>query len=87
MEELDKQRLEARRRFLEKAGKFAAITPVVVTGLLSVSKGNYAMAISGGGSARGGNNGFGNGGGDGIPGNSGGKGGNGKHGPINDGNR
>ena len=70
--ELNQDQLEARRAFLAKAGKFAVITPAVVTGLLTVSKGNYAMAISG--SARHANNGFGNGGGDGIPGKSGGKG-------------
>jgi hypothetical protein len=47
--ERDERELEARRAFLAKAGKFAAVTPVVITELLSVSKGNYAMAISGSG--------------------------------------
>ena len=86
--ELDEEQVEARRQFLAKAGKFAAVTPAIITGLLTVSKGNYAMALSGSGpSSRSGNNGFGNGAGDGIPGNSAGKGGNGKHGPITDGDR
>jgi hypothetical protein len=86
-EKEDDENGEARRQFLQKAGKFAAVTPVVITGLLSVSKGNYAMAISGSGSSRHANNGFGNGAGDGIPGKSGGKGANGKNGPIDDSNR
>lgn len=68
--------LEARRRFLKNAGKFAIATPPAVTALLASAKGNYAMAVSGGGNGGGGgrrqgNNGFGNGGGDGVPGRSG----------------
>ena len=76
---------EARRKFLITAGKFAAITPPLITGLLTVSKGNYAMALSGSGPQ--GNNGFGNGGGDGVPGNSAGKGGGKGKGPISDNGR
>ena len=68
--------LEARRRFLAKCGKFAAITPPAMAVLLSSTAQNYAVAASGGGGSipsqvRGGNNGFGNGGNDGVPGNSG----------------
>ena len=53
----------ARRQFLANCGKFAVITPPVISLLLSASHRNYAVAAS--------NNGFGNGGGDGVPGNSG----------------
>jgi len=68
--------LEARRQFLAKCGKFAVITPPVMTVLLASTAQNYAVAASGNGSSRlqgssNGNNGFGNGGGDGVPGNSG----------------
>jgi hypothetical protein len=65
--------LEARRQFLAKCGKFAVITPPVMTVLLASTAQNYAVAASGNGSTRfsNGNNGFGNGGGDGVPGNSG----------------
>jgi hypothetical protein len=64
-------RLEARRRFLAKCGKFAVITPPAMTVLLSSTAQNYAVAASGGGGRSfQGNNGFGNGGGDGVPGNS-----------------
>ena len=65
--------LEARRQFLAKCGKFAVITPPVMTVLLTSTAQNYAVAASGNGSTRfnNGNNGFGNGGGDGVPGNSG----------------
>jgi hypothetical protein len=65
--------LEARRQFLAKCGKFAVITPPVMTVLLTSTAQNYAVAASGNGSTRfnSGNNGFGNGGGDGVPGNSG----------------
>ena len=59
----------ARRRFLLNCGKFAVVTPPVVTLMLSASDRSYAAVASG---ARGrGNNGRGNGGGDGTPGNSG----------------
>lgn len=61
--------LAARRRFLANCGKFAIVTPPVVSLMLSASHRSYANAGSGG--SRGGNNGFGNGGGDGVPGNSG----------------
>jgi hypothetical protein len=70
--------IQARRRFLKNAGKFAVATPPAVTALLASARGNYAMAVSGGGHGGGGggggrqgNNGFGNGGGDGVPGRSG----------------
>jgi hypothetical protein len=64
--------VQARRKFLTTAGKFAIVTPAAVTGLLAASKGNYAMAVSGGGGGHrngnngnhgGGNNGHGGGGG------------------------
>jgi hypothetical protein len=61
-------KVDARRKFLKNAGKFAVATPAAVTTLLGSAKGHYALAISGN---RQGNNGFGNGGGDGVPGNSG----------------
>lgn len=38
---------EARRRFLAKCGKFAVITPPVVTLMLTATHGNYAAAHSG----------------------------------------
>jgi hypothetical protein len=44
---------EARRRFLVQCGRYAAITPPVVTVLLSVSQSRYATAASGVGSASG----------------------------------
>ena len=74
MEKLtESAQLEARRRFLAKCGKFAVVTPPVMTVLLSSTAQNYAVAASGGGVSfpRQGNNGFGNGGNDGVPGNSG----------------
>jgi hypothetical protein len=64
--------MQARRKFMKNAGKFALATPPAVTALLASAKGNYAMAVSGGGNGgRHANNGFGNGGGDGVPGRSG----------------
>lgn len=69
----------ARRAFLAKCGKFAAVTPPVVTLMLSAANNSYATASSGfhhgggRGHGRGGrhpNNGFGNGGHDGVPGRS-----------------
>lgn len=60
----------ARRRFLLNCGKFAVVTPPVVTLMLSASERSYA-AVASGARGRKGNNGFGNGGGDGVPGNSG----------------
>lgn len=56
----------ARRRFLANCGKFAVVTPPVVSLMLSASQRSYATPVSGHG-----NNGIGNGGGDGVPGNSG----------------
>ena len=61
---------EARRRFLANCGKFAVVTPPVISLMLSASERSYAR-VSSGVSRRRGNNGFGNGGGDGVPGNSG----------------
>jgi hypothetical protein len=68
--------VDARRRFLASCGKFAAITPPVMTVLLASTAQNYAAAGSGHGGGRGhslsgGNNGWGNGGSDGVPGRSG----------------
>ncbi|MEX2451067.1 MAG: hypothetical protein WD407_09450 [Rhodospirillales bacterium] len=61
-----------RRKFLSKCGKFAIVTPPIVTMLLSTSMSNKAVAQSGfpRQGNRQGNNGFGNGGNDGVPGNS-----------------
>ena len=59
----------ARRRFLLNCGKFAVVTPPVVTLMLSTSERGYAKVLSGAKTR--GNNGIGNGGGDGTPGNSG----------------
>ncbi len=59
----------ARRRFLLNCGKFAVVTPPVVTLMLSSADRSYAKVMSG--AKLKGNNGFGNGGGDGVPGNSG----------------
>jgi hypothetical protein len=60
-----------RRRFLAACGKFAVVTPPVMTMLLSTSLNSTAIAKSnwGGGNGNGGNgnNGKGNGGGDGSP--------------------
>jgi hypothetical protein len=39
---------EARRRFLARCGKYAAVTPPTVGLLLSAAKQNYAVASSGG---------------------------------------
>ena len=64
--------VEARRRFLASCGKFAVVTPPLVTLMLTEAQRNYAVAHSGGGGGLNqGNNGFGNGGGDGVPGKSG----------------
>lgn len=60
----------ARRRFLLNCGKFAVVTPPLVTLMLSASDRGYAKVMSGAKTK--GNNGFGNGGGDGVPGKSGG---------------
>lgn len=60
--------LETRRRFLAKCGKFAVVTPPVVTLLLASTRQNYAVA---GSNTSRGNNGWGNGGNDGVPGRSG----------------
>ena len=70
----ESERLQARRRFLAKCGKFAVITPPTMTVLLASTAQNYAVAGSGGGRSFSppvhGNNGWGNGGSDGVPGNS-----------------
>ena len=58
----------ARRAFLAKCGKYALVTPPVVTLMLSASGKNYALALSGSTSGSGG---FG----DGIANNGGGGGG------------
>ncbi len=60
-------KVAARRRFLANCGKFAVVTPPVVSLMLSAADRSYANA----GSGRQGNNGFGNGGHDGVPGHSG----------------
>ncbi|MDF0581939.1 hypothetical protein GPL17_37105 [Bradyrhizobium yuanmingense] len=57
---------EDRREFLRSCGKFAAVTPPVMTLLLSTSLTSTAIASSGGNLVQG-NNGKGNGGGDGSP--------------------
>ncbi len=69
-----REQVEARRRFLASCGKFALITPPVMTVLLSSTAQNYAVAGSGGAGGslpKQGNNGWGNGGSDGVPGKSG----------------
>jgi hypothetical protein len=45
--EIQDQKIEARRAFLAKAGKFAIATPPTVAILLSATKNNYANAASG----------------------------------------
>ncbi|WP_439099790.1 hypothetical protein [Bradyrhizobium yuanmingense] len=55
-----------RREFLKSCGKFAAVTPPVMTLLLSTSLTSTAIASSGGNLVQG-NNGKGNGGGDRSP--------------------
>jgi len=45
---------EARRAFLKKAGRFAAVTPPAITMLLGTSLNSAAIAKSGGGSSYGG---------------------------------
>jgi hypothetical protein len=45
--EMTEQKLEARRAFLAKAGKFAIATPPTVAILLSATKNNYVNAASG----------------------------------------
>lgn len=59
----------ARRRFLLNCGKFAVVTPPLVTLMLSTTDRSYAKVMSG--AKLKGNNGIGNGGGDGAPGKSG----------------
>jgi hypothetical protein len=60
--------VQERRRFLASCGKFAVVTPPVITLLLSTSLNSPAIASSGGGKGKDkGNNGFGNGGGDNSP--------------------
>lgn len=65
----------ARRAFLAKCGKYALVTPPVVTLMLSVSgTNNYALALSGSGPSGGGGGGGGNA-------NNGGGGGSGSNNP------
>ncbi len=75
MNDREQQEIEDRRNFLKSAGRFAAVTPPVITLLLSTSLTSEAIAYSGGGRGhdkpRKGNNGWGNGGNDG--GNKGGE--------------
>jgi hypothetical protein len=71
MENRQESLVTARRKFLKSCGKFAVITPPAVTLMLSAASHNYAVAQSGLGVTRHGNNGFGNGGDDGVPGKSG----------------
>lgn len=62
--ERDKEVTEAatdRRAFLTTAGKFAVVTPPVMTMLLSTSLASTAIAASGSGEKTHGNNGVGNG--------------------------
>jgi hypothetical protein len=65
MSQFDSDR-DDRREFLRICGKFAAVTPPVMTLLLSTSLTSTAIASSGGKIVQG-NNGKGNGGGDGTP--------------------
>ncbi|WOH71273.1 hypothetical protein RX330_23650 [Bradyrhizobium sp. NDS-1] len=65
MSQFDSDR-DDRREFLRSCGKFAAVTPPVMTLLLSTSLTSTAIASSGGKIVQG-NNGKGNGGGDGTP--------------------
>lgn len=61
----------ARRDFMIKAGKLAAVTPPLVSVLLASTRNSYATASSGNGHVeKHANNGFGNGGNDGVPGHS-----------------
>jgi hypothetical protein len=57
-----------RREFLKTCGRFAAVTPPVMTALLSTTLTSTAVMASGGSYHP--NNGFGNGSSDGVPGNS-----------------
>jgi hypothetical protein len=50
-EDGDQSRLEARRRFLPTCGRYAAVTPPVISLLLSIAGPNYAIAASGSGRA------------------------------------
>jgi hypothetical protein len=43
----DQSTLEARRRFLITCGRYAAVTPPVISLLLSTAGPNYAIAASG----------------------------------------
>lgn len=43
----DQSTLEARRRFLLTCGRYAAVTPPVISLLLSTAGPNYAIAASG----------------------------------------
>lgn len=63
---MPEQEDDDRREFLKTCGKFAVVTPPVMTALLSTSLTSTAIASSGGRVIHG-NNGYGNGGGDGSP--------------------
>ncbi|KJC40979.1 hypothetical protein UB31_26735 [Bradyrhizobium sp. LTSP849] len=72
MTHLDIEESEDRREFLKSCGKFAAVTPPVMTLLLSTSLTSTAIASSGGHAVHRNNGngygyGYGNGGGDGSP--------------------
>jgi len=72
MNDREQQEIEDRRNFLKSASRFAAVTPPVITLLLSTSLTSDAIANSGGrNGGKLGNNGWGNGGNDG--GNKGGE--------------
>ncbi|KRR24655.1 hypothetical protein [Bradyrhizobium retamae] len=67
MDERQQGEIEDRRKFLISAGRFAAVTPPVITLPLSTSLTSDAIAHSGAGGGPRGNNGYGNGGSDGSP--------------------
>jgi hypothetical protein len=70
---------DARRHFLAACGKFAIVTPPIVSLMLSQADRSFAFASSGGGS-KGGDNHMAGGGGDGAPGSGGAPGGGGPSG-------
>ena len=71
MSDREEQEIDDRRKFLISTGRFAAVAPPAITLLLSTSLTSDAIAHSGGGGHKPGNNGWGNGGNDG--GNKGGE--------------
>ena len=72
----EEKSVAARRDFLAKCGKFAVVTPIVMTGMLAASKQNFAVATSGGNGGGGHGGGGKGGGGRGGNDNGGGRGGN-----------